>query len=731
MTSTLKVAAIYLLSLMLVACGGGGSLSNDGGGNPTPSTYSISFSVVDEQGGAVDHVNGELSASAPWTVQAKVTKDGSAQAGVTVTFTLADGEVASLSKGSDTTNSDGVAEVQVLAGGKKGSVVLSARLIDNTEATLSFDSAGDGNSTTVDIAKLSLFASSTQLPSSGTDEIELIALVQDSANALLEGIEVQFSASSGQLSPGSAVTADDGTARKMLTTLNEAENREIEVKAVAGGKEQILMVKVVGTSVRINGPSSVIVNDEAELAISVTDSDGKGINNAPVSLAASNGNFVGDTTNLRTDGNGQILVRYTASAAGQDTITASALNAQASFTVNVQQDNFAFQGLSNTTIKQIPINTDAIITINWSKNGIAYQGGTVTFNASRGQFNNSSVVTNSSGQASVTIRSSNAGVSAISAEGRDTNGNIVTARAEVEFVATVAHSIIVDATPDVVGPDGQTATITALVRDPDGNLVKGKQVNFTVDDTSSGKLSPNSGVTDSRGVATTVFTSEAVSSNEAVRVTATVADTPAVSGFTDLTVGARAFDITIGTGNFIVVPEGDNTTYMKEFAVFVSTSNGTPAKDVRLTASVMPLPLTLGGSYSKGYWQWNAILEVWEPIVTVTCDNEDINADGVLDAGEDTNNDTFLTPGIIGTLKFADNNNVTDENGRATLEYRYPKDRAPWTSVVIQVNSESARSEDAEDQRYRLDYSAEEANNENGSMAPNWFGRGLTCTDRL
>ena len=91
--------------------------------------------------------------------------------------------------------------------------------------------------------------------------------------------------------------------------------------------------------------------------------------------------------------------------------------------------------------------------------------------------------------------------------------NQVSARTQVEFIATQANSIIVDGTPDSIGPSGQTATITAVVRDINGNLVKGKKVNFLVDDVSGGTISPNQATTDRSGIASTVYTSNAVSIN--------------------------------------------------------------------------------------------------------------------------------------------------------------------------------------------------------------------------
>ncbi|GAA0347102.1 hypothetical protein GCM10009092_09410 [Bowmanella denitrificans] len=742
MKSTFKVVAVYLLSLLLVACGGGGSLSTDGGGNPTTPVeeVTIGFTVVDAQGNEVNPSNSTLSAATPWRIRAKTQVNGANAANKLVTFVMpADGYATfDPASGTATSNSDGIAEIGIKAGEVAGGFSVVARSGESDDFTLNLTSAGDGNQTSVDIAKLSLFAKgqNTILPSSGADGIELIALVQNSSNAVVEDVDVRFSASSGQLA-SSLVTSDaEGLANNVLSTRNEPENRDITVTATAGNQTAQLTIRVVGTTVKINGPASVIINDEAEFAITVADSDGNGLVERAVQLTSQSGEFPDlSSDTVLTGANGQILVKYRATSAGQDAITARALNAQASFTVTIQQDDFSFQGLPASTTKQIPINTSSSISVRWFKNGVAYSGGTVAFNTSRGEFVSShTATTNASGIAAVNIRSSNAGLAAISAEGTDANGNIVTARAQVEFVATQADRIIVDATPDTVGPNGQTATITALVLDPDGNLVKNKQVEFTVDDTSAGSISAPTAITDNRGVATVVFTSNAVTGAESVNIKAVVADNRSVESSTLLTVANRPFDITLGSGNVVVVPE-DNTTYIKEFAVFVTGSDGAPIANEDLRAVLEPLPYSQGGYYRKGTWQWDSIREVWVPVVTATCVSEDVNDNGLLDQSatvdEDTNGDTFLTPGIVGSLRFKDSDSITDENGRVTLQYEYPKDRAPWTSVIIKVLGRSERTEDAEGQVYILDYAGADAADEKSSPPNSWYGTGANCTDVL
>ncbi|CAN0285849.1 unnamed protein product, partial [Chrysoparadoxa australica] len=197
--------------------------------------------------------------------------------------------------------------------------------------------------------------------------------------------------------------------------------------------------------------------------------------------------------------------------------------------------------------EEVPLGQTQTITVQWRQENTPVVGQNVTFSASRGVIaGNATVVTDAEGQASIDISANNAGISSITASASDGSGNVlVSALTQIEFIATTPHTLIADASPDIIGPDGQTSTISAVVRDVDGNLVKNSVVNFSVSDVSTGFVSPSQATTDSKGIATTVFTSGSVSTQDAVVVTAFVADDPAIDDEVVLTLGARAFDISL------------------------------------------------------------------------------------------------------------------------------------------------------------------------------------------
>ena len=735
MSTLAKTLSLISALFMLTACGGGGDSSvtrdntdsgSGGGGSSSPS-YSIALTLENESGES----DNNLSENNSLVIVATVTdQDGNPHSDALLTFTLSNQDLAEFGNDTGTarTNSDGVARLGLEASTASGDGEITAALGTGETGTTTFSATG---STTVreEPASLELYANSIQLASSGSDEVELIALVKNEQSVLMEGIEVSFSAASGdgvELQLTQPETAADGTARAILTSQNNASNRTVTITAGAGGLTQTVEITIAGTEVTINGASSVILNDSVDYTIRVQDSDGTSILNQNVTLSALNGTL--SSTTVNTGANGQATVSYTASTSGEDTITATALNAETSFTVQVQQDEFNFVNLPT---EEVPLGQTQTITVQWRQDNAPVVGQNVTFSASRGVIaGNATVATDANGQASIDISANNAGISSITASASDGSGNVlVSALTQVEFIATTPHTLIADASPDILGPDGQTSTISAVVRDVDGNLVKNSVVNFSVSDVSTGFVSPSQATTDSKGIATTVFTSGSVSTQDAVVITAFVADDPAIDDEVVLTVGARAFDISLGTGNEL--EEATSTSYLKRFGVFVSDSAGQPVSGVNLTASVAPVKYVNGGEYRTGFWVFDDDASQWVAIVNQNCETEDVNDNGILDTtprDEDTNEDGLLTPGLIGTIAFANGAAVTDENGYAELEYRYPRSYAIWYDAVISVFGQSTGSEASAKMRYTLSISADDGTDEGASPPANPFGVTDQCT---
>ena len=701
---------------------GSTTFSAVGSATVDPAT-TVSLALQNAAGESDSDLSSENSLTAVATV---LNSEGEPQEDLIVTFTLSNDELAVFGNDTGTarTNESGIASISLAVGTASGDGELTATLSTLESDTTTFSSTG---SVTVseDPASLQLYASAVQLASSGSDDIELIALIKNEQSVLMEGVEVNFSASNEagvELQLTQSTTTADGTARALVSTQNDASNRTVTLTAQTGALVETVDILITGTEVTINGANSVILNDTAEYTLRVQDSDGVAIVNQTILLEAANGSL--SETSVNTGADGQATITYTATTSGEDTITASSLNASVEFELEVQQDEFSFVVLPD---EEISLNAAATISVQWLQDGTPAVGNNVTFSASRGEIIGAALVTtDAEGIASISIESDNAGFASITATGSETgNESTVNAVAQVEFIAVEPFTLIADATPDLIGPDGQTSTITAVVRDPSGNLVKNTVVNFNVDDVSTGSISPSQSTTDSSGIASTVFTSGAPSSEDAVIIRASVASDETITDEVYMTVGDRAFDISIGTGNEIEEP--DSTTYLKRFAVFVSDSAGQPVSGVELTASGTPVKYSENGTYFKGFSEWDEDESIHVLYVTATCLNEDIDGDGILDTGEDNNSDGFLTPGIVGTLTFADTS-VTDENGQAELEYRYPASYGGWYNIVITIFGQSTGSEASQNHYYSLGISSDDLTNEGAGLPANPFGSEADCS---
>ena len=733
------------MMLALAACGGGGSIERDSGGSTGGSTggsgggtgstaLTIVLTITDAQGAD----SNTLSSDNPLVVTATVTDaDGNAATDQLITFAFSVDNLASFNTDSATalTNSSGVATIGLVVGQNSGDGLVTGS-IGSDSGQVGFSSEGTTQAV-VQPFTLELFADRAQLASSGSDEVELSALVKNEQNVLLEGVEVRFRANAeASIAVTQSVTDANGVARAILRTVNKPENRIItataEVFTQSATLVQNVEIPVTGTDINVNGPTSVIVNDVVPVTIILEDSDSNGVGNQQVDVTVLDANGqvianpdISDATPT-TSANGQVTIEFNSASSGQFTIQASALNAVGSLDVLVQQDQFEFVNAPDVSDSDddIPLNQSQTITIQWLKEGVAFAGGNVEFFTSRGTIVSPDAVTGADGQASFQIQSDNAGLASLTAIGEDGDGNEVSARVNISFVATQAHSIIVDATPDSIGPDGQTSTISAVVRDPTGNLVKNKVVTFEVEDVSTGFLTTGRSITDKNGIATTVYESVSVSSVDSVRVTATVEDTPSVTSFVTLTVGDRAFDISIGTGRFIQSPT--ESSYVKEFSVFVVDPDSTPIVNAPLTFSAPPVKFNEGGVFRKGFWAWDPVDELWVQNVTATCPNEDINGNGILDAGEDTNGDNQLTPGNVVSIPATA---TTDTNGQALVNMSYAKQFGAWVDVTIKVSSESEGSESSESQFFSLGVAGSDLEDEASPPPNSPYGLSASCSD--
>ncbi|HZX22802.1 MAG TPA: Ig-like domain-containing protein [Woeseiaceae bacterium] len=572
-------------------------------------------------------------------------------------------------------------------------------------------------------ASVTVLTSSPQLPSAGGSEVTITALVRDADNRVMADQPVVFSSTSGILTVNEVTTLENGTATASLGTAGDPTNRTITVSADVNGLTSSVDVNVVGTTITLQGPASLAQGDSATYSVVLADSNGDGIAGQTVDVASSNGNTLASTS-LVTDNLGQAQVQVTASAAGADTLSASALGITDEVTLTVSDDSFVITAPASGT--QVPLNTPVTVTVNWTVGGTAQAGENVTFSTTRGTLSAASATTDANGDASVDLQASNAGPAVITATNPDGTETTV----QIQFVATTADSIEVQASPFTVAPSEQSA-ITAIVRDAAGNLVANKVVDFGLDDVTGGSLSAGSATTNTQGRATVSYTAgSSTSASNGVTITATVRDTPAVSGSVNLTVAQLEVFITLGTGNEINEP--NQAQYRKEYAVQVTDSQGAGVEGVTVQMRVQ------SDFYYKGFWFYDNVASQWVQDVTTPggCEDEDENRNGVLDPSEDDNGNGTLEAGNVATVAAQSTGSgtfTTDANGFGIVDVIYPQEFARWVDVTLTAQATVQGTETTETSKFRLPIAASDVTDQNTNPPgnPSPFGQSNSCADTL
>jgi hypothetical protein len=588
--------------------------------------------------------------------------------------------------------------------------------------------------------QVQLLASSSQMPSAGTTTVDLAAVVTDATGQAVSGSFVTFSRGNDptafftDISTGSTTSANGTVTAKLNLGANKS-NRIINLTATTAGATGTTAVDVTGTTINVSGNTSLALNASTTLTFTVTDSAAVPLPGFVMTLASAAGNPIATPAGTTTNSAGQVVANVTGSVAGNDTITATAAGATKAQSLTVSGASFAFTAPAPNV--DIPLNTAAAVNVNWP----AGVGQLVSFSSSRGTPTPSSQTVDGAGNTpGVTVLSSIAGPAIITAQGP---GGTPAATLNVTFVATTADTVAVQAVPGTVqvttGSPSQTnnlSTISVVVRDAFNNLVKNASVNFNIT-MGGGSLAAQTAITDVSGSASVTYIADTISSAQnGVRITATVTaigavPIPPISNFTELTVAGQSLLVRLGTDNLV---ESQPPVNKKTWAAIVTDAAGNAVAGVTVRFALRP------GRYRKGYWEvplppapqsWRQVIT--SPLVAPTfpdCANEDLNFNGILDAGEDLNGSLALEPGGVATVNPTA---VTDASGVAEAIITYPKSYAHWAEVELEARTGVVGNDPPTIAKFFLvglaaDYS-DIAVSPPGNPSP--FGFSTTCADTL
>jgi hypothetical protein len=615
---------------------------------------------------------------------------------------------------------------------------------------------------TVQPSALELLTSSSQLASEGkADGVVLTAILKTKDNNPYKGGEVRFSSNSGTIQPipmgttAAGVTNEAGQAQARLTTEGNPINRDIEVTAKSGELTQKITITVDGTVLSITGQGTVVQGSKPTFSIFLKDSVGKGIAGKTLQVTSFASNTINplkpiEKPSFVTNDSGIVemeLIANTISTVPTDTkgstiqgdkLTISLLESNGKvkpieYFLNISGDKFELTAKNldaDGKPADICLNSIGDFSLNWV-NGI---GCGVGISSARGTVEKVAPLVNiplppSSPAINFGLRSDNAGPNTlnVSAIKSATCKTAPSASLEFDFVALTANTINLQAEPatvsaNLLGKDSEQSTIIAVVRDSKNNLVKGKRINFQISDVTAGRISPSYAVTDRYGRASISYIAgESTGANKDVFITATVdcktapdcKPTPTLTNYCEsstapsaqvkVTVARRQAFIVLGTGNKII--EKDVTKYQLPFTSLVTDVNGNPVKGAVVDFTVIP------SRYMKGWWTWDdkATPAAWAKYQILTCDNEDINRNAILDAGEDINRNAQLDPRNVAVLADANGTGAsssikitTNESGFADFNIIYPKNYSTWVDVEIVARTVVAGTEAEARSKFRL-----------------------------
>ncbi|MDY6991027.1 MAG: Ig-like domain-containing protein [Pseudomonadota bacterium] len=605
-----------------------------------------------------------------------------------------------------------------------------------------------------EVSKLRLLASEPQLESTGfTEGVIITAITTDKDNNLVEGARVSFSSDSGEIQPvvsetqgctaeEAGVTGPTGAACARLTTRNNPNNRMITVTATVPTttgevREAQITVEVVGTTLTINGPSSVVINTEETYLLTLRDSNEQGIGGQTIVVdSLLNNSF--NSTSVVTNAQGLAEVIYTANNGGIDTITATQqvnqnnreTPAEDRLEISVSDDNLVITPLpskhnlcpsldknedsnNNRLLDpgedlnengkldlgcQIPLGEEQRFKVHWDKAGAPQVFERLLLSSNRGTFernnpqqSSSAVTTDQNGEATFSLFSrEDAGSALLTVSSADQSGP--SKAVELRFVSARPTSIVVQANPGVIGTNAtgsdneEQSEIIAVVRDANNNPVYNQRVDFSLQDITGGSLSKAFDITDEFGRARTMYVAGPNSSAiQGVKITARI---PGNSDEVGLTVAKREVFVTLGSGN-VVNKSDEGTLYRVPYTALVTDVNGTPVADAEVKLSIYPV------EYIKGFLE-TPEEEGDELIIkeTFVCPNEDNNpANGLLDPGEDINNNNKLDPGNVVTVDKL--TLTTDSSGYAEFNVVYAIQYATWVNVRLTAQTRVAGSEES------------------------------------
>ena len=360
------------------------------------------------------------------------------------------------------------------------------------------------------LGTITVSTSAATISADGSTTATITAVAKNSANVVVPGAIVSFTASAGDITVTQATTDATGTATATLAAGSAATGTVITVTATSGTAKGTTTVTVGSTQETITLVTSIpsIASDgstSATITALVRNAQNQLVNDVPVTFSASSGGLAvevattGGTNTVTNTAAATGTAVATLSAAGDPTnrtitVTATAAGATATVPVTVTGTSLTVTGPSNLVSGSSGTYTVALTEAGGT--GIANQAVTVT-SANGNTLSASTLTTAANGQQTFTVTGVNGGSDTITAKalGMTATTTVAVSTQNFTFTApTVANSPV---------NLGSTGTLTVSWTSA-GTPQTGSTVTFS---TTRGTLSSTTATIGNTGTATVTITS--------------------------------------------------------------------------------------------------------------------------------------------------------------------------------------------------------------------------------
>ncbi|MBF0431185.1 MAG: Ig-like domain-containing protein [Fibrobacteria bacterium] len=329
------------------------------------------------------------------------------------------------------------------------------------------------------IRKMRIYSSRSQLKADNTDQATITVILTNENNNPAAGDQVKFTSNLGIVDEYATV---DSSGRATAVLRAAPVNGVCRIDAEAVGRNLSVFTEIIFSGITLKlipEQTELKVDDDAIITAFLQDGSGNPIGGDEVvfGVSGADAQYENDDADytVELDPNGQAVVRLSASVAGNVKVWASALNT--SDTVTLRYSNTVLVVSAVNQSLQVGGNDSTRITATYKDGaGKAVTGAVVKFASNAGVITIASATTNGSGEASTWLKSADfTGTATIQALASD-----AVAKTTVDFTAGSARSILLAISPDNIGINGGKAQLTATVKDANGNMVSGQDVNFRI-----------------------------------------------------------------------------------------------------------------------------------------------------------------------------------------------------------------------------------------------------------